>query len=335
MFYASRKVIANSDRGAPLGTAKHWKRSLALLSCFTVTAFLFGGLTSHYKIFPWPVISRVKETVFPKAPPASRYTFDSLGRLMADESKTQVKCPAQTRRTAVLLVLGQSNAANYAGQRFRSRYGGDIVNFLNGDCFIAQSPLLGSSGTKGEYWTQLANLLKDSNQVDQVVLAPLAFSGTPVSRWARGGDMNVLLVDVLTQLKSSGYKVTRVLWDQGEADYVEGTSEEVYRQQLTSMIDTLRQHGVDANVFVSIASKCLEPSNGAFKTFSPDNAIVRAQRQMQDDRDDVRRGVNTDTLVDDLDRYDDCHLGDTGANKVAQAWAKLLLSDPSVQAGNR
>ena len=33
----------------------------------------------------------------------------------------------QTDRTAVLLVLGQSNAANYGGQRFASKHGGKIV----------------------------------------------------------------------------------------------------------------------------------------------------------------------------------------------------------------
>jgi len=285
-------------------------------------------------MFPWPEISNAKKAIFPEASLASRYTFDSLERLIGDESKTRVECPAQTRRTAVLLILGQSNAANHAGHRYRSQHGGNIVNFFNGECYFAQSPLLGSTGTKGEYWTQVANLLIDSDKFDQVVLAPLATSGSPVSRWAQGGDLNKALVDVLSQIKNRGYKVTDVLWDQGEADYVEGTSQETYRLRLASMIDTLRQHGVGADVFVSIASKCLEPTNGGFKSHSPDNAIVRAQLQMPDELNGVRRGVNTDVVLDEVDRYDDCHIGGSGASKVATAWAKLLASNRSQQAEN-
>lgn len=301
-------------------------------ACVSGGAFLLGGLSSRHDVFPWPEISQVKEAIFSEAPPASRYTFDSQERLISDESKSRAKCPVQTRRTAVLLILGQSNAANYGGERFRSRHGENIVNFFDGECYFAQSPLLGSTGTKGEYWTQAANLLLDSGKFDQVILAPLAFSGSPISRWAQGGDLNKLLVDVLSQIKSHGYKVTSVLWDQGEADYIEGTSQETYRRQLASMIDTLRKRDVGADVFVSVASKCLEPTNGGFKTHSPDNAIVRAQLQMQDEQDGVRRGVNTDVVLDEVDRYDDCHIGGSGASKVATAWAKLLLADRSQQA---
>ena len=37
-------------------------------------------------------------------------------------------------------------------------------------------------------------------------------------------------------------------------------------------------------------------------------------------------GCNTDALLDGLDRYDDCHIGGGGAEKVAQAWADILLT---------
>jgi len=93
------------------------------------------------------------------------------------------------------------------------------------------------------------------------------------------------------------------------------------------MIDTLRQQDIDAPVYVTIASKCLEPSNGGFKTDEPDNAIVRAQLAISQGQGDVRRGVNTDALLNGLDRYDDCHVGGSGAEKVAQAWADLLLAE--------
>jgi hypothetical protein len=246
--------------------------------------------------------------------------------LIADEQKSAIACPKQTDRTAILLVLGQSNAANYAGQRYGSNYGAQIANFFDGRCFIAASPLLGSGGSKGEYWTELANLLVGSGRFDGVVTAPVAYSGSEVARWARGGDLNKVMVDTVDKLTAEGLHPTQVLWDQGEIDYVEGTSEDAYRMRLTSMIDTLRAQGVNAPIYLSIASKCLEPSNGGTRTHSPDNPVVRAQLALSSGPGNIKRGVNTDALLGELERYDDCHIGGSGAQKVAQAWAEILLA---------
>jgi len=121
---------------------------------------------------PWPQLTSLKKEVFPpKFRFESRSVFGDDGRLLADETKKIVPCPKRTERTAVLLVLGQSSAANYGGQRFQSRHGGQVVNFFEGRCFIAVSPLLGSTGSKGEYWTRLGNLPIDSGRFDEVVIA--------------------------------------------------------------------------------------------------------------------------------------------------------------------
>jgi hypothetical protein len=98
----------------------------------------------------------------------------------------------------------------------------------------------GPTNTRGEYWTQLGNLLIASGKYDNVVIAPLAFSGSEVARWMRGGDFNGLLVETARQLQNAGYRVTDVLWTQGEADYVKGTSTEAYIARFLSMVDTLR-----------------------------------------------------------------------------------------------
>jgi Carbohydrate esterase, sialic acid-specific acetylesterase len=261
--------------------------------------------------------------------------FADDGRLIADETKTAVACPKQSDKTAVLLALGQSNAANHGGQRYRSEYGAHVVNFFGGRCFIAASPLLGSTDARGEYWTKLGNLLIASGKFDNVVIAPLAFSGSEVARWARGGDINGLMVETARQLERQGYRVTDVLWDQGEVDYVKGTSEAAYRERFLSMVDTLHGQNIKAPVYLSIASKCLEPSNNGFKTDAADNAIVRAQLALSKSGNGLRQGVNTDALLDEVDRYDDCHIAGTGAEKVSRAWADLLLADRKTTLSHR
>jgi len=307
--------------------------SIGLAACLAF--YLFGAVSDRHHIFPMPQLISLREKVLPTpAKPESRYTLDAQDRIIGDAEKPAVACPRQTERTAVLLVLGQSNAANYGGQRFASKHGGKIVNFFEGQCYVAASPLLGSAGTKGEYWTELGNHLIDSGKFDAAVIAPLAYSGSAVERWARGGDLNAVLVGTLSKIKADGYTITNVLWDQGEFDYVIGTSEDAYRERLLSMIDTLRGEGVTAPVYLSIASKCLEPSNGGRRHHSADNPVVRAQLALSNGEDNIRRGVNTDTLLDGLDRYDDCHIGGLGAEKVAQGWADILLAEKADDSGD-
>ncbi|SHE69362.1 hypothetical protein SAMN02745157_0728 [Kaistia soli DSM 19436] len=291
-------------------------------------AFFVGGMSARHDMFPWPQLFAAKQRALgAKSVEASRYVFEDNGLLVADESKTAVACPSQTDRTAVLLVLGQSNASNHAGQRYRSGDGDRVVNFFGGKCYVAASPLLGSTGSAGEYWTLLGNLLVASGKFDSVVLAPLAVTGSVVQRWAKGGDLNTLLIDTAGQVRRAGYQVTDVLWVQGEADYVKGTGSDAYRDRFLSMVDTLRQQGVDAPVYISTATKCLEPSNGGFKVHDPDNAIVRAQEALHKAGNGIRAGIDTDILLDEVDRYDDCHFGGSGNEKAAQAWTELLLND--------
>src|ERR1700721_677242 len=60
--------------------------------------------------------------------------------------------------TAVLLVAGQSNAANSQGQRYQSP-DDRVVNFSEGHCYRAASPLLGADDQRGESWTLLGTKL--------------------------------------------------------------------------------------------------------------------------------------------------------------------------------
>ncbi len=199
-----------------------------------------------------------------------------------------------------------------------------MVNFFDGQCYVAASPLLGSDGVSGEYWTELGNLLLDRGSFDQVVLAPAAITGSEVLRWAAGGDLNRVMIDTASQLKRRGYRVTHVLWVQGEKDYVKGTNEKDYRDSFLSLVSSLRSHGVAAPVYVGVASKCLGASSHGTRFHSADNPIARAQLALPDPAANLRSGVNSDALLDDLDRYDDCHFGSSGEQKVARAWADLL-----------
>ena len=104
---------------------------------------------------------------------------------LAIPGKIEITCPVQDKETAVLLLVGQSNAANSQGQLHQSA-DDRVVNFVNGRCYRAASPLLGADGQKGEPWTLLGNKLVQSGLYRTVILIPAAVGASSVRRWAKG-----------------------------------------------------------------------------------------------------------------------------------------------------
>jgi len=258
--------------------------------------------------------------------PQGRFGFDRFGRIVLDREKAAVPCPPQTERTAVILAMGQSNAANHAGQGFASRHGAKIVNFFDGACYVAASPLLGATGVQGEYWTETANGLIDSGAYDAVVLSVVAVGGVPVARFAKDGDLNPLVAAAAADFARGGYRVTHALWVQGESDARDETSAEEYRARFRSVVATLRARQPDPRleVFVGVATKCLP-----FRPHDPQLPVAIELRRLGASGEGLRAGVDTDVLLGELDRYDQCHFAGSGAEKAARAWAEIIAKDRS------
>lgn len=296
------------------------KKTLALASAILFIA-LGGYLLGAYSLArnTWPIeeIRAFKRYVMGQPAAAEVIPlFDSFGRLVSYPGKVEVECPKQTDKTLVLLIAGQSNTGNHAGQRYESNYGSQIVNFWNGKCYKAESPLLGTTGFWGESWTLLANKLIKERLAEQVVLVPAGIGGTSISRWQGGGDLNKMLIDVVKTTHPK-YKLTQVLWHQGENDFIEKTSEKQYIQSVNSLVETLRQQKITAPILVSIATKC-GPS------WSENNPVASAQKMLPDPAKGLYVGPNTDTLLNTLDRFDDCHFSGSGQEKFADAWVNAI-----------
>ena len=257
---------------------------------------------------------------FTSAPESRPFTFDPAGRLLNYADKVEVKCPEQTGGTAVILIAGQSNAANSAAQRHRTRYPDRAFNFVGGRCYVAASPLLGASGLAGESGTLLADRLLDADAFDRVILAPVAVGSSTVEQWAKGGALNASMLPLLQDV-TTRYRVTHVLWHQGELDFALKTDPARYKDLFLSFVGSLRENGVDAPVFVSKASRC-------GPVWAELNAIRQAQQEHASAGADLKPGVDTDTLLDAQDRYDDCHFADSGEVKTAAAWAAILAQRP-------
>jgi hypothetical protein len=280
-------------------------------------AYWFGAYSFAVNIWPATKFTSLRSALQEWwKPPGVEY--GPYARLLAYPGKTAIPCPPRTDRTAVLLIFGQSNAANTGGERFASS-SGRVAAYFDGKCSIAASPLLGTSGIAGEPWSAIGDRLVSNGSFDEVVLIPAAIGGSSLKQWMPGGELNSMLHQIVQDAERH-YRITHVLWHQGESDFSVGTSEDAYVSGFQSLARDLRNWGVAAPIYVSVATRCQQTD----EQWSADSPISRAQRRLGNSGEGFAPGVDTDALLTAIDRSDGCHIGGSGMAKVITAWTAIL-----------
>lgn len=146
-----------------------------------------------------------------------------------------------------------------------------------------------------------------------VVIIASGISGSPISRWQLGGDLNGMLIATLEEARSK-YTITDIVWHQGENDFRDGTSAKDYAASFRSLLNSLTAIKIAAPTFISIASKCLGTD------WKETNQTASGQRMLIDNKR-VFLGVDTDSLLVSKDRHDGCHFSEDGQQKTADALA--------------
>lgn len=279
-------------------------------------SFYFGYLACEYHVFP------IKRFIQHRSGEQQFSMQTDFGRLQAFPGKKSINCPAATEKTAVMLIIGQSNSANHAGQRFISEFGDHIINYFDGKCYVATSPLLGATGDRGESFTLMANKLMQQHAFDRVVLIPAGVTDTQISRWQTGGDLNTMMQNTILQAKRH-YQISHVIWHQGERDFKQKTSADQYRQMFNSLAVDVRRLAPQAKIFISLASRC-----GDAQDWTAGNAVVTAQQRLVDPAHNIFLVADTDSLIEQKDRYDGCHFGYSGQEKFASALTSAIMAHP-------
>ena len=281
-------------------------------------SYVLGAYSFSHDLWP---LSQLRDAVHVASGQAVvRDHIDSHGRLVARSDKQSIACPVQTPDTAVILFIGQSILSNSAGQRSISAKGDKIVSWFDGSCTLAESPLLGTTGTSGEAMTPIGNELIARDAFARVILAPSAIGGTRIQQWVPGGDLAEMFSGVLDKL-SGQYRITHIVWDQGEEDFAEKTSQESYTRDFNTLVRMIRDRGIEAPIFVTVASRCDDETR-----WRPDNEIARAQKALVAPERKILAGLNTDELLGPRDRFDDCHLSASGVEVYARASAQLIAA---------
>jgi len=278
--------------------------SVALL---LVLAGYSYGVLSHEK--RWPPTPQIERSLR-----KAMWWFRPARGFNVVTGRTRVDCGnLRGERTAVLLAMGQSNAANEGTLAVVDAPRSYNFNLFDAHCYEARDPLLGATGVGGSVWTRVARSLVAAGTYDLVVVAPIAVGGSSIRRWSPDGDLFERIELAQRGLVAAGLPATHVLWHQGESDV--DMDPGVYTSHFRAMLAAMRELGIAAPVYVAQASLCRNQGSAALRT---------AQRALATSLPGVLPGPNTDEIDRFHWRRDFCHFSVAGLDEHARLWSEVL-----------
>lgn len=220
-----------------------------------------------------------------------------------------------------LLILGQSNAANHGQPSPSPSAVNDALVFDGRGCFAVQDPLPGGTGSGASIWSQLPAALRRHGIAGQKEFSILGVDSTTINDWARASSpLHQRLRQHLTALQNARWQPDLVLWQQGEADAMAGTSAAAYQHDFEQLLITLQSHGIKAPVMTALSTYCA----GRHEAGETAAEVIRAAltdlpRQLPQ----VVGGPDTDRLINEH-RWQKCHFSATGLSVAADLWAKQI-----------
>jgi hypothetical protein len=246
--------------------------------------------------------------------PGARQT--DLAGLPPPPARVERACGPVSGKTAIIVVHGQSNAANYGSARHTAREAVDNFDPASGKCFAAADPLLGTDGIGGSFATRLGDILIQAGRYDRVIFVPLARGGASLAFLNSEGAE--LTTNGIAKLKEAGLTPTHILFQQGETDAVSTTTVEQYVSLLHQLAKRFRAAGFDAPFYLSRSAKCdyVGPNNVA--------AVRAGQLSAVDESLNIRPGPDTDTIGNEGRSPDGCHMNEAGTLANAALWAAFI-----------
>jgi hypothetical protein len=217
-------------------------------------------------------------------------------------------------RPAVILIFGQSNGANSGDAPYVPRHRVFNFNLFDGHCYVARDPLLGTTESRGNFASRMADMLIERGLFDTVVLAPIGVGGSRIEEWTTGGARHRRLQVAIKRAAENTLTFTHVLWHQGESNAGIDADDGLYIGCFLNIHQALRSYGVDAPIYVAQATMCNSP---------PNETIRSAQRAVVDQELGIFAGPDTDT-IGLSHRYDGCHMNESGLIRHAELWIKTL-----------
>jgi hypothetical protein len=249
----------------------------------------------------------------------SRASYDGSEAIYGPipQGADRIACTCSSEQATTIVILGQSNAANFAQGRYIAKR--NVVNFsiYDGQCYPAADPLIGASGDSANFATRLGDLLIAHGIADRVILAPIGMGNTRIEDWAPNGVFNRRILVLIRRLYEANLRPDLILWQQGEGNREDEDPGGLrYCGNLVDIVGTFRSYGVDAPFLIALSALCRAPH--------PNEGFVRAgQLAAVNQKLGTFLGPDTDQ-IGPADRYDGCHMSEAGVKKQAEMWADVI-----------
>lgn len=222
-------------------------------------------------------------------------------------------------KNAVFLVAGQSLSANVTPTLYTPTNTASIdqLNLYDGQLYSIGGPLLGSTYNTslvpplgpGNIAARIADTLITNGKFNRVIIVPTSIGSTLASQWGDVGGIYANRLPVaMKRLAALGITpgMTGVtffcLFDLGEQDLGNGTSQSAMTASLNSFISTLQATGFNGRIFIPLESGASQTSNAVR---SAEAAVVNGTT--------VFSGGDFDSVTG---RSDGVHWSDVGAAAV-------------------
>jgi len=272
-----------------------------------IFSYFYGVISYKYELPPFYLIKSIlNNTVDKKFHPYVGYP--------KIDSKTPIDCAIFKENTQVILIAGQSNAANSGEIQLGNIKNSYNFNILDNKCYTASDPMLGTTGLGGTIWTHLGLKIQKMNPNLNVLFVPIAVSGSSIYLWQK--DINIFyqrIAMVQQGLDQYGIKVNTIFWQQGESDTQ--MSQKKYYGYLTNVVRSFVTLIKGAKIFIADSTYCQGKHS---------NAIRKANRQIIQENAQVYTGPDLDQYHDASYRHDDCHLSVKGQEIAADEWFNRL-----------
>jgi hypothetical protein len=286
-----------------------------------------ANLVSRY----WIADSQSPTDLYPDDDMTLEYSIAAVDYRAADEAPVDEELPSLPWRQlwsdpecGVLLLLGESNAANHGETRYTPQRPVFSLDFRRMQCFRAADPLAGASGAGGSIWSRLGDMLIENGVFRRVLFVPLAFGDSSIRDWVPEGPMHRRTALALSRLRKeldvSVLPFSAVLWQQGEAEANHTQmSAQAYRMHFHDLVADLRANGVFAPVFAASATFCKAGPH----SFQNRTAVRKALLELPDPTGGIFAGPDTDAIGPE-GRFDGCHFSENGLRRCAELWLGTL-----------
>lgn len=209
--------------------------------------------------------------------------------------------------TAGVIIVGQSNAANFLPRYTAASPKVQNVNIYDGLIYNGADPVLGASGTAGCFAFPLGDELITAGTVDRVILSSIAVGGTTVAQWGHAGVFNHRIMVAIKRFRQAGIPLSAMVWCQGESDH--GTAQADYEAKLREVIETSRGLQFTGPWFIP---QC------TYVEGVTDAAVRAAQAAVVDPAQNIYSGGDFDALTGATYRQaDNVHFNEAGADEIA------------------